>query len=49
MNWNSFRSEGRGRRDALERGGMGDSYARLLFASESVKVAAALTLQGKTE
>jgi len=28
---------------------MGDRYARLQFASESVKVAAALTLQGKKE
>jgi len=28
---------------------MGDRYARLQFASESVKVAAALTLHGKKE
>jgi hypothetical protein len=42
-----LRRERRG--GALEGGGMGDRYARLLFASEPVKVAAALTLHGKKE
>jgi len=49
MNRSSFRFEGRGTVGALERGGMGDRYARLLFASESVKVAAVLTSWGKKE